>query len=271
MVNSPYVSPIAQRLKIAGRNSPRTSPFWVTFSYHRTDFPDWKNHRIVLPSPPFFLPDLTEEQKLSKEPLPLGILADITYDSTVKFPKDFSVVLPAVNKKTDFGEFSAKYSLDKLDMLHGTLHFKSLQREVPGNQRSEFSQFVKLIDETERSYIFVKGNLPSPVSPDSKLMGLALGKPADAIPDLEKTLADNPGNRPALYMLSRAYIKTGRPKDAASLLEKILTGISEDSQHLNIVLGEAYLAEKDGDKGDGCLQERTWRRPSTGRAQRSRL
>jgi hypothetical protein len=38
-------------------------PFTIAFTYHRTDFPDWKSHRIVLPAPFFFLAELTEEQK----------------------------------------------------------------------------------------------------------------------------------------------------------------------------------------------------------------
>jgi hypothetical protein len=37
-------------------------PFSVSCSYHRTDFSDWKNHRITLPTPPVLIASLTEEQ-----------------------------------------------------------------------------------------------------------------------------------------------------------------------------------------------------------------
>jgi hypothetical protein len=116
-----------------------TQPFWISFTYHRTDLPDWKNRRIVFPAPPIFIQELSEEQKLSKDPLPLGSPQEVTYETTVKFPKGFSPLLPQkVERKYDFAEFSATYSL-KEDTLHGTLHFKTMLNEIPGTDRSKFS------------------------------------------------------------------------------------------------------------------------------------
>src|SRR5262249_20706106 len=87
-----------------------SQPFWISFSYHRTDYPDWKDRRMTLPAPPFFIPDLTEEQKLSKESLPIGSPEDVSYAISVKFPKGFTPIVPEkVERKTDFAEFSAKY------------------------------------------------------------------------------------------------------------------------------------------------------------------
>jgi hypothetical protein len=83
-------------------------PFWISFTYHRVDLPDWKNHRIVFLAPPIFIQELNEEQKLSKDPLPLGSPQEVTYESTVKFPKGLSPLLPQkVERKYDFAEFSA--------------------------------------------------------------------------------------------------------------------------------------------------------------------
>jgi hypothetical protein len=64
-----------------------SQPFWMSFKYHRTDYPDWKNHRIVLPSPPILIPDLNEAQERSKDRLPLGSLQDVVYESTIKLPE----------------------------------------------------------------------------------------------------------------------------------------------------------------------------------------
>jgi tetratricopeptide (TPR) repeat protein len=222
-------------------------PFWMSFSYHRTDFPDWKNHRIVLPSPPFLLPDLTEEQKVSKEPLPLGSLEEVTYDSKVKFPEGYSAVLPAVpEQKTDFAEFSAGYSFEK-GVLHGTLHLKTLQHEIPGSKRGEFSKMAKAVDEAQRRFIFVAGNFPiGAFMPNPNLLGT--GKPEELIPALEKALAGDPDNYNILLSLSRAYSDAGRPSDAVAVLQKAISNHPDVPHRLLLALGFAYLRVPDAEK-----------------------
>jgi len=222
-------------------------PFWMSFSYHRTDFPDWKNHRIVLPSPPFFLPDLTEEQKVSKEPLPLGSLEEVTYDSKVKFPEGYSAVLPAVpDQKTDFAEFNAGYSFEK-GVLHGTLHLKTLQHEIPGNKRVEFSKMAKAVDEAQRRFIFVAGNFPiGTLIPGPSPFGT--GKPEELIPTLEKALAGDPDNDNIVLSLSRAYVDAGRSSDAVAVLQKAITNHPDVPRHLLLALGFAYLRVPDAEK-----------------------
>jgi hypothetical protein len=226
-----------------------SQPFWLSFSYHRSDFPDWKNHRIVLPSPPFFFRDLTEEQKLSKEPLPMGALQDVIYDSTVRFPKGFSAILPAVpDHKTDFAEFTAGYSYEK-GVLHGTLHLKTLFHEIPGSKRSEFSSLAKAVDEAQRRYIFVAGEFPGASGTvSSGLLGLLPSHREDLIPYLEKALASDPDNEAALLRLSKAYSEAGRAADAVALLEKAIGKHPDVPRHLSLALGGAYLRVPDPEK-----------------------
>jgi tetratricopeptide (TPR) repeat protein len=224
-----------------------SNPFWMSFSYHRTDYPDWKDHRVTLLSPPLFLPTLSEDEKLSKHPLPLGPLQDVTYDSTMKFPQNFSPLLPEkVDEKTEFAEYSAHYNVEK-NSLHGTLHFKTLLREIPGSERSRFNSLSTTIDENARRYILVGDlSLLNPAGAGS--IGMLAGKMEDAIPVLEKSLAESPDREPALVALGRAYCSVGKPKDAVALLEKALAKNPDHSQEVHFVLGEAYLAVADPDK-----------------------
>jgi len=224
-------------------------PFWISYSYHRTDFPDWKNHRISLPAPPFFIPDLNEEQKLSKAPLPLGALQDVTYDTTVKFPKGFSPLLPQkVERKYDFAEFSATYSF-KEDTLHGTLHFKTLLNEVPGADRSKFAILTKTVEDTERSYIFMKGAFPG-----AGLLGgvisptVLFGNSPAAIPQFEQALEGAPDNDVILISLSNLYCQAGRASEAVALLKKALDAHREFPDLLHVALGKAYLKIPDVEK-----------------------
>lgn len=226
-----------------------TQPFWMSFTYHRADLPDWKNRRIVFPAPPIAIPELNEEQKLSKDPLPLGSPQEITYDSTVKFPKGFSPILPQkVERKYDFAEFSATYSL-KEDTLHGTLHFKTMSNEIPGSDRSRYVSLAKAIEDTERSYIFLKGGaqgigvLGGIISP-----GVFFRNSPDAIPQLEQALEADPDNDAILLRLSSLYCDAGRAPDAVALLKKAMDAHPDVPAHLHAALGKAYLRVPDVEK-----------------------
>src|SRR5262249_39729496 len=140
------------------------------------------------------VPELNEEQKISRDPLPLGSPQEVTYDSTVKFPKGFSPILPQkIERKYDFAEFSATYSL-KEDTLHGTLHFKTMLNEVPGADRSKYTSLAKVIVDTESSYIFLKGGVPGMVLGGVTPQGMFFGNSANAISQLEQALEADPGN-----------------------------------------------------------------------------
>lgn len=226
-----------------------TRPFWMSFVYHRTDLPDWKNRRIVFPAPPIIIPELNEEQKLSKDPLPLGSPQELTYDSTVKFPKGFSPILPQkVERKYDFAEFSATYSL-KEDTLHGTLHFKTMLNEIPGADRSRYVSLAKAIEDTERSYIFLKGGAPGMgvlggVIPP----GVLFRNSPDAIPQLEQALEADPDNDAILLRLSSLYCNNGRAPDAVALLKKAMDAHPDVPAHLHVALGKTYLKIPDVEK-----------------------
>jgi tetratricopeptide (TPR) repeat protein len=230
-------------------------PFSISCSYHRTDFSDWKNHRITLPSPPALIASLTEEQKLSKDPLPLGELSEVTHEATIKLPPDFSAVVPPnVSRKTEFAEFAANYSF-KDSVLHGTVHLKTLLREVPGEKRHEFSNLAVAVNENENRYILINGKFGDGSSFPANLMGLDFSKPEAMIPHLEEAFAADPDNRMGLHMLSQAYTKVGRPKDAVVILEKSLGEAPEDAGILYFALGQAYLAVPDAEKAMANYQK----------------
>src|SRR5712691_8772044 len=211
-------------------------------------FPSPRIPRSHFPSPAPITASLTEEQKLSKDPLPLGELSEITHEATIKLPPDFSVIVPPnVSRKTEFAEFTANYSF-KDSILHGTVRLKTLLREVPGEKRHEFSNLATTINDTENRYILISGKFPDGSSFPANLMGLDLSKPEAMIPRLEEAFAANPDNRMVLFPLSQAYTRAGRPKDAIAILEKALAETPEDAGGLYFALGQAYLAVPDTDK-----------------------
>jgi tetratricopeptide (TPR) repeat protein len=226
-------------------------PFWIKFSYTRPKLPDWETHRILLPTPMFFLAELNEEQLQSKEPLPVGTPQDVRYEATVKLPPGVAPMLPEnVERKTEFAEFTANYSVSQ-NTLHGTLHFKTLQNVVPGSLRSAFSSFAKLTQETERRYIFVQGNFGE----DLAAFFLRGAPPAAAIPRLEEALAADPNNNAFLLRLSQAYRENGRPTDAVAILEKAIAAHDDAPPHLYMALGLSYMRVPEVDKALGAFQK----------------
>jgi tetratricopeptide (TPR) repeat protein len=238
-----------------------SKPLLLTFSYHRTEFPDWKNHRITLPFPFIYLAELTEEQKLSKEPLPLGTVQDITYDSTVKLPPHFSAIFPdAVKLKPDFASFTATYSKDRPDSIHGVLHLKTLVREIPPNQRAAFDDFSKTVQESRNRYIFIKGDIPpvglvspSPLSPG--------GNSEELISRMQDYAAAHPDNEQVRYALVLAYLNNKQPEKALAFLDKVEVQNPDGTASLNYLYGKTHLAMQDYEKAFARYQKALERDP----------
>jgi tetratricopeptide (TPR) repeat protein len=228
-----------------------TKTFALSFHYHRTDFPDWKNRRIVLGVPFLYLPELTEEQKRSKDDLPLGPVQDITYVSTIALPQGFTAVLPeAQERENDFASFSAKYSTGPPNVVHGTLHLKLSKREITGDRRSAFDDFAKTVREAPSRYIFVKGDFPASASA-SRDTGPPPGspkKPEQMLAKLEQLAEAHPENEQVRGLLVQAYLAGEHPEKALSVLDKAKAQSPADAPKLGYLYGRTYLAMKDTEK-----------------------
>lgn len=198
-----------------------TQPFWVTCSYHWTDYPDWKEHRVTIPAPPILLAGLNEEQKLSKDPLPLGTPQDITYETSMKFPEGYSpfITEKKVEKKSDFAEFAATFSFDQ-GVLHGTLHLKTLLREVPGAERAQLNDLARQMDETARRFIFVSEKKSSATSTTTAASASANKptkpevSPAKALFDSAQRASNNRDYAASAQLYEEAVAKDPNYKDA---------------------------------------------------------
>jgi len=230
-----------------GQPEDTAKPFVLSFKYHRTDFQDWKNQQISLPAPFLALAELTDEQKASKKPLPLGSAHEVTFESKVKLPKDYSALLPdSVSRKTEFAEFSAQYSMESGGVLHGKINWKTLEREAPGDKRNQYAELTKSVEDVERRYIPITGKFSNATVGPAMLEQILGGGP-NVIPQLEKAAEMQPDNEMITVMLAGAYRNANRAKDAVSLLEKELATNPEDAP-LNVAAGEAHLALGESDK-----------------------
>jgi tetratricopeptide (TPR) repeat protein len=226
--------------------------FTLEFHYHRTDFPDWKNRRIVLGVPFFSMPELSEEQKLSKDNMPLGSVQEINYISTIALPKGFTAVLPeAQERENDFASFKASYSAGPPNVVHGALHLKIFKREIFGEQRAAFDDFAKTVRDAPNRFIFVKGDFPPSATVSEDIAPPRFGGPNHSeqlIAKLEQLGQAHPENEQIRGMLVQAYIAANQPEKALSYLDKAKEQNQSPTPALSFLYGRTYLSMKNSEQ-----------------------
>jgi tetratricopeptide (TPR) repeat protein len=128
-------------------------PFWFSYSYHRPEYSNWKEHQISLPIPPLALPAIAEKRKALAEPVALGAPFELTYEAKVKLPKGMRPVLPRnVNVEEDFASYTATYSFQD-GVLSGVRRLKIRVSEIPGSKRAAYSTFLDSMLEDQGHYM----------------------------------------------------------------------------------------------------------------------
>jgi tetratricopeptide (TPR) repeat protein/transglutaminase-like putative cysteine protease len=208
----------------AADSSDTSAPFWFTYSYHRPEYGDWPNHRIILPFPRMGLPELTKEETESAATFPLGPQQELTYEARLTLPKDLWPSLnPTVQEKRDFADYQSSYALEDR-VLQGTRHLRLLLREIPGAKRPQYVSLYKAVDEDERRWINLLGATTPPASPstsseaqhffDEGSRSIQLGAPWAATTSLERAVKLDPSWFDAWLLLGDARLMASRPDPA---------------------------------------------------------
>ena len=208
----------------ADEPSATTHPFWITYSYHRPEFPDWTNRRIALALPFMGLPVLTEKETASKDSLPLGPAEEITFSTKVTLPKGYVPELPApVEIKRNFGEYTATYSFES-GVLRGRRTLITRQREIPAAERPAFVSFVKGVQEDESRFISVS-------------LGSGATKAHSLNPEAQRLLEQG-----------RQAMMNGDPRSATSFLERAVA-LDPKWSDAWVMLGAVRIAQGQNDSG----------------------
>jgi tetratricopeptide (TPR) repeat protein len=128
-------------------------PFHLSYKYTRKEFGDWANRRILAPEPLIALLAPGDEELLPLGPSWLGPPAEFQFHSRVELPGGYRPELPAaIHVKRDFAQYDATYEF-KEGALIGERHLKTLLEEVPANEREEYKQFVKTVQDDYGMFI----------------------------------------------------------------------------------------------------------------------
>ncbi len=204
-------------------------PFWFSYSYHRLDYSDWKQHRITLPIPPILLPSLSEKRKSSKDPLPLGSPKEITYEAKVTLPKGMNLVLPpTIELRRKFATYYASYSFEN-GVLRGIRHLKTQMSEIPGSERAAYAEFADSLVEDQNRFMPLMGDSGGNFAPTLGGMG-----PVDAAGHSDNQEAQH------LYDEARESLQLGAPRAAVSALERALK-LDPKWSGAWVLLGSAHM------------------------------
>lgn len=205
-------------------------PFWFSYSYHRPEYSNWKEHQISLPVPPLALPALAEKRKTLTEPVSLGVPIELMYEAKVKLPKGMRALLPRnVSVEEDFASYTATYSFQD-GVLGGVRRLKIRVNELPGSKRATYSRFVDSLLEDQGHYIPVTmeggemGGMPKPPGNSEKL---DLNGSAARLNALAYSLAEaGHGLKDALHYAEEAVKETELHSVKTDLLDTSNTGVT---------------------------------------------
>jgi tetratricopeptide (TPR) repeat protein/transglutaminase-like putative cysteine protease len=148
-----YGSGFAGDVSVVTVSSPEKTdePFRLAYSYTRKDYPDWSGRQISSPLPPF----LGQTLEKPANPIILGELGTMQYESHVELPKGYSPELPAnLDLKEDFADYYASYTV-KDGVLITERHFVVKLREVPLSKYDAYKKFAKAVSDDHERYIAI--------------------------------------------------------------------------------------------------------------------
>jgi tetratricopeptide (TPR) repeat protein len=241
-----------------------SNAFWVTYKYHRPDYGDWPNHKIILPFAYFLIPQLSPDEEKINGAIPLGASNDLTYEARVTLPQGFTPEVPAsVHQSNSFMRYDSTYKFSG-SVLEGTRHLSVLQPVVPATERSTYVLLSKDITDDESRWIALNTDALPPrfqsSNPDvQKLLAEAYqamqaGAPHAASESLEKAVKIDPkqANAWALLGMSRA----GNPQLYPSTIDAFRKAIALEPSNSEFY---AAMASVQWNKGKVADAIQTWR------------
>jgi tetratricopeptide (TPR) repeat protein len=174
-----FVQQLSYRLGFEGTVSEVTTdapesvdtPYRTSWDYLRKDYPDWDNHRFLVPGAPIPFPADAANPN-STDPVYLGSPGKSESDARIELPPGYAPVAPQpVDVVHDYAEYHAGYSVDGNALVsHRFLVVK--MHEVPAAELAEFKKFVSTVRDNINLYVQTRamGSQSSPPnSPERRL------------------------------------------------------------------------------------------------------
>lgn len=224
-----YSSGFAGTVSNIDVSAPETTevPFRFSYDYNRKEYPDWANHRISMPCPPFGLPQLKDQEDEKRDKLKLGIPLEFVYGGKVTLPKDYTPEVPSpVDLKEDFAEYHSTYAF-KDGVLSSERRLTVKVKEIPKEKFAAYRTFAKAANADESRYV----NLAHSRLGKAGLFSMADWMSADDLNSAAAKLLDEKKNyRLAVDLLRKATTMDPNHKRAWNNLGEAYFGLGNTSE-----------------------------------------
>lgn len=167
-------------------------PFQFSYDYTRKDYGNWNaNHQIVLPLPWFGVESAASQEEKPEEPVKLGALGEVVYESRIKLPTGYTPKY--ADKKDvseDFADYHATYSINN-GILKATRRLTIKKSEVALASWDEYKKFCKILsDERDRYVDLVAGTTVYPAGEGPNAAPVPTPATAEANPEVTKLMQE---------------------------------------------------------------------------------
>ena len=128
-----------------------SKPLDFSYEYTKKSYGDWENRRILAPLPVFGLEPFAAQEDKPEEPIVLGAVGKVSFDSKMKLPEGFTPSYSSkVDVSEDFAEYHARYAIEN-GVLTASRELLIKKTEVPVDSWDRYKKFCKtLSDERDR-------------------------------------------------------------------------------------------------------------------------
>jgi cytochrome c-type biogenesis protein CcmH/NrfG len=267
---------ISQSLGFAGEVSDVTAslpektdePFRISYKYHRKDFGDWPNRRIVSPCPFISLPAMSPDLSSLSVPFFLGQPLDVSFHSRLELPKGYTLEVPKeIHIKNDFAEFDVTYTY-KDGELSSERHLRTLLLEVPKSDFTAYEKFSKTVVEDYSNFIQLSSDhSPAPTfrvpTAQSTAPGAAIAESLAAHgitagTSMANSLRDLPDSSvPEALRLEGEAGEAMQRNDPQSAIASLYRSVAEDPKFVRgwLKLGSFLMSVNQADAGTDAFKK----------------
>jgi len=158
-----------------------SKPLDFSYEYTKKSYGDWENHRILAPLPWFGLELSAVQEEKPEEPIVLGAVGKVVFDSKMKLPQEFTPRYSSkVDVSEDFAEYHARYAIED-GVLMASRELLIKKTEVPVDSWDRYKKFCKTLSDERDRYIDLQTGATSYPSGEGPDAGTANAK-ANSIP-----------------------------------------------------------------------------------------
>jgi tetratricopeptide (TPR) repeat protein len=246
--------------------SDNRGPFHLEFDITEPNFLDWSNRKsqLDLPLAKFRMPDLSEADETSAEPIEIGAPGSITVRLKIELPAAFTARAPLpFEMKRDYAEYHAAYDL-KGSTFTAERAINLRWRELPAARLRDYAAFRRAVLADEGQQLALENIQPGMPKPPENLKSGELYEAAisalqaqnyrGAIDLLKRVVELEPRHKSAWNDLGTAYLAQRRTGEAVKALQKQIE-INPFDEYAYNNLGRTYWEMRNYDQAAEAFQK----------------